>query len=710
MIQLTNGVQLPETRLIQKATASVSSLSAAGRLEVMQYDDTLPLVAVTLTNRGIHWAPPAGATLRVRMGKPDGKGVLNDALGTDENGAVYFAFTRQMTAADGMGELSIQVETDEGVKSSAILPVTIRRSPVSDDKIESGDEYQSLAQILDEAGGVIQQAGAAADTAAQQADAAAQQADAAAQQADQARQYAQQAGEQAARAVAEGLADLGFPKIRPLRTDTAVPNPTGGDRAGCTPVYGSNYEVSLQLLDSSGYGIVGFALAESYQELEDQEIIAVVKNIGQSPVDTTLMLTNSTTAWNNADQTVFRLTDFRLSLNPGQLQTISFVPSDYRAKYQAKPQADQRFCVLAAKYYPADSNTQDLLLCFYNATQFARYQGFDSDRILYPLRAVEADLADGVTDTLRQALVAEVAQQVQQGNRYITCWGDSLTARGGWTTTLQNLCGMPVYNGGTGGEPCRTILARQGGDVMVVNDLQIPAQKTPVVLANRSTDKGIMTWFGNHSTPLLQGGTEHVNPCLLGTVEGTLAWTGASFSDQNGTWTFTRSTAGDAVTIDRPTALRTNFDRSRNAPYLMILFMGQNGGYTSNEELVWQHQRMVEHAQAEHVLVLGFSTGSASSRSAYEKAMQQAFGRYFLSLRQYLAHPIYDGQGTEAGNIVSCYGLADAGLTPTAQDLEAIGTGTVPPQCTLDGIHYTTATQTVIGKLIYNYCRELNLF
>ena len=684
MIELTNGVQIQEERLIQKATASVDGLTSTGKMSVMQYDDTLPVGAVTLTSASVIWKPPEGAVLRVRMGKPDNKGVLNDALGMDTDGTVYFAFTRQMTAAYGMASAAIEVEADSGVKASAPFVVEVRKNPVQDDTIQSGDEYMALTEIVAAVQGSVDTANAAAE---------------------QAKQYADQAGE-----VPQAVADLGFPKIRPLRTDTAVPNPTGGDRAGCTPVYGSNYEVSLQLLDSSGYGIVGFALAESYQELEDQEIIAVVKNIGQSPVDTTLMLTNSTTAWNNADQTVFRLTDFRLSLDPGQLQTISFVPSDYRAKYQAKPQADQRFCVLAAKYYPADSNTQDLLLCFYNATQFARYQGFDSDRILYPLRAVEADLADGVTDTLRQALVAEVAQQVQQGNRYITCWGDSLTARGGWTTTLQNLCGMPVYNGGTGGETCRTILARQGGDVMVVNDLQIPAQKTPVVLANRSTDKGIMTWFGNHSTPLLQGGTEHVNPCLLGTVEGTLAWTGASFSDQNGTWTFTRSTAGDAVTIDRPTALRTNFDRSRNAPYLMILFMGQNGGYTSNEELVWQHQRMVEHAQAEHVLVLGFSTGSASSRSAYEKAMQQAFGRYFLSLRQYLAHPIYDGQGTEAGNIVSCYGLADAGLTPTAQDLEAIGTGTVPPQCTLDGIHYTTATQTVIGKLIYNYCRELNLF
>ena len=74
MIQLTNGVQISENCLIQKATASVDSLSATGKLEVMQYDDRMPVAAVTLTRKAVAWAPPEGAALRVRMGKPDGWG------------------------------------------------------------------------------------------------------------------------------------------------------------------------------------------------------------------------------------------------------------------------------------------------------------------------------------------------------------------------------------------------------------------------------------------------------------------------------------------------------------------------------------------------------------------------------------------------------------------------------------------------------------
>lgn len=82
------------------------------------------------------------------MGKPDGHGVLNDALGMDAAGTVYFAFTRQMTAASGTGEISIEIGADDGVKSSAIVPVTIKKNPVQDDKIESGDEYLALEQIV----------------------------------------------------------------------------------------------------------------------------------------------------------------------------------------------------------------------------------------------------------------------------------------------------------------------------------------------------------------------------------------------------------------------------------------------------------------------------------------------------------------------------------------------------------------------------------
>lgn len=276
-------------------------------------------------------------------------------------------------------------------------------------------------------------------------------------------------------------------------------------------------------------------------------------------------------------------------------------------------------------------------------------------------------------------------------NDFIVCWGDSLTAGGGWTSRLAELSGRPVYNAGTGGENVKTIMARQGADVMIVNNITIPADKTAVQIATYA-DK-IDTAFGLKATPLLQGGS-HVNPVKIGDVVGTLAWTGSSYNDTSGVWTFTRKEEGEAVTIDRPTAMTTAYDREKNAPYLMIIFMGQNGGYDSNEDLVNMHRQMIDHANAQHVVILGLSTGTADSRGAYETAMRYAFGRYFISLREYL----------------SKYGLADAGLTATDEDTAAMAIGQVPPQLLADGVHYTAACKTVIGDMLYKKCCELNIF
>ena len=308
----------------------------------------------------------------------------------------------------------------------------------------------------------------------------------------------------------------------------------------------------------------------------------------------------------------------------------------------------------------------------------------------------------------------EIDEKLQENGDYITTWGDSLTAGGGWNSRLAELAGMTLYNGGTGGENARTIVARQGADMMTINNIVIPSDIQPVTIATRSSDGGIKTEWGYTVTPLLQGGA-HVNPCKIGNILGTLKWTGANYADMTGIWTFTRKETGEQVKIDRPTAIRTDFDMNRNSPYLMVIFIGQNGGYNDLDDLVRQHKMMIEHASAKHTIILGLSSGSASSRKSYEDRMKQEFGRYFISLREYLAHPIY---GTDGKTIVSCYGLADQGLEPGSKEyngvtynaLDEIATGTVPHQILQDHVHYTTGTKDVIGTMLYKKCCELNIF
>ncbi len=159
--------------------------------------------------------------------------------------------------------------------------------------------------------------------------------------------------------------------------------------------------------------------------------------------------------------------------------------------------------------------------------------------------------------------------------------------------------------------------------------------------------------------------------------------------------------------INRPTAIRTHGDINWSNGYLDIIFIGQNGGWDDVNDLVNKHKLMIDHSNSKHTIILGLSTGSSAYRADYENAMTTEFGRYFISLREYLSTPIYD---TDGETIISSYGLDDAGYTPTQSDLDAITSGTIPPQLTTDGTHYTSETKTVIGNLIYKRCVELGIF
>ena len=150
MIKLKNGVKIPENAIQLCTTAAIDSYYISEPLRVVQYDRTLPVAAVQLICRNQPYIIPQSAELNVRMQKPDGKGVYNPCLGSDENGVVYFAFTQQMTAVPGNGKVTIEV-TAGGVKNSAPIAVNVAANPVQQDKIESADEFLTLQEILAEA-------------------------------------------------------------------------------------------------------------------------------------------------------------------------------------------------------------------------------------------------------------------------------------------------------------------------------------------------------------------------------------------------------------------------------------------------------------------------------------------------------------------------------------------------------------------------------
>lgn len=153
-ITLTNGVKVPADSLAFWRFAWMDGNGATDRpIRLVQYDDTLPVAAVTLKcydqeGQEQTYIPPTGATLRVKMRKPDDKWVLNDCLGVDAEGRVYFAFTLQMCVADGTGAwCNIQVTTENGTKHCQKINVQVERNAVQLDDIVSTDEYRTLESL-----------------------------------------------------------------------------------------------------------------------------------------------------------------------------------------------------------------------------------------------------------------------------------------------------------------------------------------------------------------------------------------------------------------------------------------------------------------------------------------------------------------------------------------------------------------------------------
>jgi lysophospholipase L1-like esterase len=266
----------------------------------------------------------------------------------------------------------------------------------------------------------------------------------------------------------------------------------------------------------------------------------------------------------------------------------------------------------------------------------------------------------------------------------IWCIGDSMTAGagGGGTTypiVLQSLLTADghtgvVRNGGVGGETSVTITARTGAYPFIVNVTggSIPASGG-VAITFRSIN-------GQPTQPLLQGSTSMVG--MLGDLPGTISQSG-------GTYTFTRTTAGTSIVADRPLAFYRDDNKLRRGD-IAIIWIGQNG--PSNTRAIEDARAIVQYLTAldKRFLVIS-KPGGTSSADTDDAAWFAAFGRRFLPVRQYMVE----------------FGLQDAGITPTSQDLTDIAAGTVPTSLRVDSVHWTAAGYTILGNLLFNRLTEM---
>lgn len=156
----------PATAQIKACAVDFDLRRAPVPVHLVQYDKTIPILAVSLYKGSSPYTLPADAEVNVRMNKRNNLCVYNPALGCNESrDVVYVAVTPQMTTQDGTFEPILEVVINSGVAGTSPMQLVIRRNPVQEDAIEDTSEAKTLTEF-------VSQAAASATAAAQSAGAA----------------------------------------------------------------------------------------------------------------------------------------------------------------------------------------------------------------------------------------------------------------------------------------------------------------------------------------------------------------------------------------------------------------------------------------------------------------------------------------------------------------------------------------------------------
>lgn len=266
----------------------------------------------------------------------------------------------------------------------------------------------------------------------------------------------------------------------------------------------------------------------------------------------------------------------------------------------------------------------------------------------------------------------------------IVCWGDSLTAGAGVTPypqILREKLKTGVANYGVGGETAELIAMRQGSLPVYAAPFVIPedTSETKITFLNDRGEKTDLSYFG----------TNGLNSVIIAGVEGNVY-----YSAEEQSVIFRRCEKGAGVTLNRVTRVITKGMRDRNTGDISIFFLGTNNCFTfgSCGYFISLLDRMIEYSGSGRYLVIGLTTRKYSN-DAFEinKELEKHFGGHFLDIRAYLA-----GQG-----------LADAGITPTEQDLKDIAEGEIPVSLRKDNVHGNTVYYTLLAEQIIGKFRAL---
>jgi hypothetical protein len=244
--------------------------------------------------------------------------------------------------------------------------------------------------------------------------------------------------------------------------------------------------------------------------------------------------------------------------------------------------------------------------------------------------------------------------------------GDSLTALGSGYSNYFISGRANIIPVGKGGETTLHNLGRLGAIPFIINsEFTIPADTTPVSISLSSS------WNNTPSIPLTDVG---MNDCYVRGIKGTITIVAGV------SCTFTRLVSGSAVDVKIGEMLIPYSAINYNNQSI-ILWMGQNGGWTNADDLVAQFEAVARWSTNGKYL---FITSHINTSDEIETKMLKKFGKNYFNMRQWSVN----------------YGLEESGIAPVQADVDAIALGNCPPSLLSDGTHFITAAKQAQASII----------
>ena len=154
-----NTYTVDSISVVHSTNVDIYTNKISNPVHLVQYDDRLPILAVTIFNNGQEYTIPSTAEARLRVGKPDHTCVNVAALGmSSDKHTVYFEITKQMTMFEGTFHPTVELKIGDRVGHPSLLTFIVARNAIQDGYLESCVEYKEFFDYVNQVKAIAEEA------------------------------------------------------------------------------------------------------------------------------------------------------------------------------------------------------------------------------------------------------------------------------------------------------------------------------------------------------------------------------------------------------------------------------------------------------------------------------------------------------------------------------------------------------------------------